>query len=831
MCVLCKDTFSRSDILKRHFQKCSLRRGNPTGASHLSHSQAYLKNSNQGLQKTFDPNGENSEYPDTLDESFDDQSLSTTTGVGPTDQTSDPPKYFVERQSLQGTISSSNSVKRRSNGGGRDRRSLTGPGPSGSSRASFDNGLSHMSAVTLPSELNQIPAASSARIPHSSHNMQNLAFDQRGADGVLHQNMTKEQDSFSYGRGGPAQLDVTNGGLGTELDWTHMLHPGASHGYINPMFQVNLGQGQMPLKSDPELFNPSFEPVTDNNHDGLFNGLYQTSSSPGTDGVLGGLPAWNLDLPQTDPLKRKADQLIAFCLLEGRDQLGDDCKASQDVKQTLTADNVKHFVELFTNFQGHWPLIHMPTFNFLKAYDGLVLAIICIGAVYSDRMSVPQVRQLMELAKAAVDRTSQVFAPIDEDCTSRISGSSDPSETTPPEFERIQARTMLQILFTWHGNRLQRESARHDFVKFASLARKGELLQPVAPGRSAYSALHQVGPMFEQQDSGGFDWLAWVEQEKRSRLMFIFFLLDAAQVIYFNCSPQFDPLEIRLPLPADDVAWDARSAKECADALGLHGTAAQDKNITGSRRRKQPEMHQAMKALMHPTYNLQPRTTNVYSKFILVHGLHVQIWNVQRQLSLGNSILGLSEFSSLGSGTSTPISQNDWVATEGGSGPTSNSNSGQATPTNSSGMQSPGTHQLLRATTDALQKWKRTWDDDMTIQYPPSASTYRRFGFCRDGVHFYWLARAFLRNNRAIDWQAPPDSRFVQVMNLLKKVRTWVASDNAQRGEEIGSVGDIDESYGVEDLTLDMKLLFKPINQQIDSPVPSLQTIIGDPLL
>ncbi|KAI8648689.1 hypothetical protein NCS57_01481000 [Fusarium keratoplasticum] len=35
MCVLCRDTFSRSNILKRHFQKYSIRRGNPTGASHL----------------------------------------------------------------------------------------------------------------------------------------------------------------------------------------------------------------------------------------------------------------------------------------------------------------------------------------------------------------------------------------------------------------------------------------------------------------------------------------------------------------------------------------------------------------------------------------------------------------------------------------------------------------------------------------------------------------------------------------------------------------------------------------------------------------------------
>jgi hypothetical protein len=50
MCVLCRDTFSRSDILKRHFQKCSIRRGNPQGVSHLSHPQAHVKK-NANAQK------------------------------------------------------------------------------------------------------------------------------------------------------------------------------------------------------------------------------------------------------------------------------------------------------------------------------------------------------------------------------------------------------------------------------------------------------------------------------------------------------------------------------------------------------------------------------------------------------------------------------------------------------------------------------------------------------------------------------------------------------------------------------------------------------------
>lgn len=40
VCALCRDAFTRSDVLKCHFQKCSLRRGNPPGDGHLSHPQA-----------------------------------------------------------------------------------------------------------------------------------------------------------------------------------------------------------------------------------------------------------------------------------------------------------------------------------------------------------------------------------------------------------------------------------------------------------------------------------------------------------------------------------------------------------------------------------------------------------------------------------------------------------------------------------------------------------------------------------------------------------------------------------------------------------------------
>lgn len=50
-CKLCKDTFSRSDILKRHFQKCSIRRGHTGDQNHLEGSRNHLKQ-NQNRHST-----------------------------------------------------------------------------------------------------------------------------------------------------------------------------------------------------------------------------------------------------------------------------------------------------------------------------------------------------------------------------------------------------------------------------------------------------------------------------------------------------------------------------------------------------------------------------------------------------------------------------------------------------------------------------------------------------------------------------------------------------------------------------------------------------------
>lgn len=77
--MLCSDTFSRSDILKRHFQKCSIRRGNPTGATHLSSPSAYNKNNTNRKASTVQ-----SSAPEIRPATSDSESANSTEIPAPT---------------------------------------------------------------------------------------------------------------------------------------------------------------------------------------------------------------------------------------------------------------------------------------------------------------------------------------------------------------------------------------------------------------------------------------------------------------------------------------------------------------------------------------------------------------------------------------------------------------------------------------------------------------------------------------------------------------------------------------------------------------------------
>lgn len=707
-----------------------------------------------GMQNGMNPNGMNGNNGIPL------------FGVVPDGSMPDAGSNLTDEQAEQ--LSRSNSLKRLSAGGGNGQR-MTGPGPAGSNRASFDQNFSGI-ASSMPSGMNP-----------------SLAFSM-----PLGQNGHSYNQGYDYSSHGTAANAPPNG-----QDWSQMFQPTAQDSYVAPYSQ-NINNSQVSIKTEP----------TTSNNNGLFTGMYPSVPN-GLNNNSSSFPTWNL---QNDPLDEISNRLIYFCYpsnqIIGR---------NNDIRKYLTSQNIKHFLDQYTSFQGHFPVIHVPTFRIGDVFDGLLLSMICVGAVYSDRVSATQVRDMMELAKSVIERNSPIFSIVTREQNGETGYGAEAIGSSKSDVEQITAIFMMQVLFTWHGTPVQREKARQQFPLLVDLARRAGLTKPMTT--APFSVLHQPHVTVENFNVASFDWNAWVEQEKRSRLMFILYLLDASMVSYFNIAPRFDKDEIRLPLPADDAAWDARSAAECAEALGLHGPlVSRSKNPGGSRRQKQPEMHTALNTLLQNNWDIAPGMTNLYSKFILVHALHVQLWLVHKSISMQDSGQQAPPFPS--SGTSTPVQQHDWVkGVDPSSSTTQSANtSGRATPVDQASSQP------LRTINNAFDKWKKSWDEDMAAQYPPSAPHYHRFGFCRDAVHFYWLAKYLMKQSRPLEWQMAPDQRFTQIMNILKFVKSWVVSDSAKRGEELGSVSDVDKDYGLTDLTLDMKMLFKPINKQLDSPVPGVQT-------
>jgi hypothetical protein len=426
-------------------------------------------------------------------------------------------------------------------------------------------------------------------------------------------------------------------------------------------------------------------------------------------------------------------------------------------------------------------MIHLGSFNIVLTADCLLLAMICIGAVYSDRGIVADdVRHLIDRSFAALDR---IEPRLTSDAASSLA-----------ELEEIQARYFLHVLSAWHGTYQQRETTRRNYEIVISEAKAAGLFQPFTPsnpGLNGYSISHQRGGALPASP-GAWCWESWVEQERRNRVMFGILLLDTAYAIFFNHPPRIQLQDVRLTLPSDDAAWEALTAEDCADALGLSGEGPAT---------RQPEFMDAMNDLLQPHADFKSGTTNAYSKFILIHAIHSHIWTTQdvlpnaTEMGIGQAIGSMraqfAEWNPDGTGEETPERFLD-----------------------SSLADRQPIVEAVQAVRDyqyALEKWKKAWETDLRRQFPTPKA---RVGFGRDGLPFYWLAKLYLARNRTTDWRhgVDDDRTVAKVKNMLKHVRGFIADDTGRLDLQ-GAVSAIDDGFAVDELTYDMKLLFRPIKE------------------
>lgn len=451
--------------------------------------------------------------------------------------------------------------------------------------------------------------------------------------------------------------------------------------------------------------------------------------------------------------------------------------------------NVQQFLQNFSHFQAHFPMLHIATFDVGKAYTGLLAAMCCVGACYSDQVTASHVREFAHFLKTAFERDTRISALVH-------------GRAQSDSLEELQSLILLHVLMTWNGHPSQRYASHQVFSQIVSLARKADLLRVSNNARVLFSPLHQPDFTIATFDPLNFDWMTFTRQEQRIRIMSMIWLMDVAGGLYFNLPPNFDYKELHIPLPCDDAAFDAADASSCAEALGLRGpTAAKVCNPDGTQRPSQPGLAPAVDALLHNSYQMHNGTTNLTGKFILIHTLLSLVRRAQLEGSLAVKY--------------SPMPQHDWIigaAQNGYRASVSANNSGRNTPVNDSIPP-----QTFRALQIALSKFKSSWDEDYMTQFSKSPYFPRRYGFSKDAVPFYWLAQYMLKHTRPSDLNLPSEQRFIQIMSLLKSVKSWVKTDGAARGEEMGSVGDIDNDYGLDGLTLDMAKVFRPMPRVVES--------------
>ncbi|PYI24869.1 C2H2 transcription factor [Aspergillus indologenus CBS 114.80] len=253
MCVLCKDTFSRSDILKRHFQKCSLRRGNPTGATHLSHPQAHLKRS-QAAANAVKPVQEEVNNPIPPPNGIP----GATYAEGPVNGNGMAPARpgYTEQQPLGFSMSSVNGMNR------------------GPPEDAYPAGQPQQRGPWLAA-----PKQSPYMVqPGADASGQQLNVDRPPLEQVKPPVI---QDPKRPVMPGPTPNHAG------EIDWTSMFQPGGSDGYINQVFpQQTMAAGQEPIHAHVDA-ERKFYPTTTGPgpQESGMNGLYLASTMSG-DGTV-----------------------------------------------------------------------------------------------------------------------------------------------------------------------------------------------------------------------------------------------------------------------------------------------------------------------------------------------------------------------------------------------------------------------------------------------------------------------------------------------------------------------------------------------------------------
>lgn len=277
-CGLCNDSFSRSDILKRHFNKCSSRRGNPTGQNHLAHSRASKAKEKQeaellqeasstGVDPSHITNGAQMNNGAHMTNSAHvTNGVQMTNGAQMTNYTPTSMESTFDLSNLNlnspsytsasNQVSRDNSVTRatRSTGSQSNRASLGMVSTSGYESA----GYAHSTGHVTPDSITTSGAATPYTFPHEARTSQlneNGAFTHTTTGDLLYGALSRPPTSSGYSHGPLPHIVGQEPGPRYPLDWSHTHSYNPHEDYDSVQHQSGANTPFEPDKTEPNFQN------------------------------------------------------------------------------------------------------------------------------------------------------------------------------------------------------------------------------------------------------------------------------------------------------------------------------------------------------------------------------------------------------------------------------------------------------------------------------------------------------------------------------------------------------------------------------------------------
>lgn len=410
----------------------------------------------------------------------------------------------------------------------------------------------------------------------------------------------------------------------------------------------------------------------------------------------------------------------------------------------------------------------------------------CIGACYSNRVVLSDVREMMDALWTAMERDCRILSE-------ESLHDADVAEVTTSTIEELQAVLLTSILHVGNGTSQQRHRALRISPMIAAQARRLGLLG-VSGDPSVYSPLHHPKAGGYDIKIDDFDWIAWVGQELRVRLMHALLVHDTALELFFNISAQFDPSEVHLPLPCDDAAWNCASTDDCASALGLNGEAlARTVNPYGTRRAAQPDMHIARQVLLDDSWRIKPGSTNILGKSLLGINL-ISIIRLSQKVGSLNYLH-----------TGDGLPSLDWIIPcEGPTQPT------EVSAADSLLSLEPRTLSMLIS---ALNKLQANWREDLPMQVPSQEKSTQISG---KGTLLPLIARHILLNPGFANLEARGEDSYVATSRALSLVYNSL-STNKSDTEKSDEIQEAKVQFGETEYILDLARIFGPVPHESDN--------------